>query len=82
MKRRKAPGYDKNIFRQTIIDILHKIFNSIWLQEKTPEDFSRMIVLPIHKKGDGLLRENYHAISLPSIPEKGFSTKNIEQDER
>ena len=81
LKRRKAPGYDKissEVLKaggQTIIEILHKIFNSIWSQEKTPEDFSRMIVLPIHKKGDGLLRDNYCAISLLSIPGKGFSTR-------
>ena len=50
LKRRKVPGYDKissEVLKaggQTVIDILYKIFNSIWSQEKTPENFSRMIV--------------------------------------
>ena len=78
ISRRKAPRYDKISWEvlkaggQTIIDILHKIFNSIWSQEKTPEDFSRMIVSPIHKKEDILQGENYRAISLLLISGKVF----------
>ena len=78
LKRIKEPGYDKissEVLKaggQSIIDILYKIFNSIWSQEKTPEDFSRMIVSPIHKKGDILQGENYHAISLLLISGKVF----------
>ena len=78
MKRIEEPGYDKISSKvlkaggQSIIDILYKIFNSIWSQEKTPEDFSRMIVSPIHKKGDILQGENYHAISLLLISGKVF----------
>jgi hypothetical protein len=78
MKQRKIPGYNK-ITTETIkaggekmVNILHKIFNTIWVSEKTPQDFSKMIVTPIHKKGDKLNRENYRAISLLSIPGKVF----------
>ena len=53
--------------------MLHKIFNAIWVQEKTPKDWARMLVTPIHKKGDKLNPGNYRAISLLSIPGKVFS---------
>ena len=52
--------------------MLEKIFNLIWNVESTPKDWSRMVVTPIHKKGDKLNPENYRAISLLSIPGKVF----------
>ena len=53
--------------------ILHKIFNAIWVQEKTLKDWARMLVTPIHKKGDKLDPANHRAISFLSIPGKVFS---------
>ena len=78
MKNRKAPGSDEitaEVMKaggETMIELLKKIFNKILTSEKTPADFSKMIVTPIHKKGDKLLRENYRAIALLSIPGKVF----------
>ena len=40
--------------------------------EKSPEDWSKMIITPIHKKGDTLNAENYRANALLSIPGKVF----------
>ena len=54
-------------------EMLHNIFNAIWVQEKTPKDWARMLVTPIHKKGDKLNPGNYRAISLLFIPDKVFS---------
>ena len=65
-----------------MIDLLYKIFNSIWENEKTPTDFSKMVISPIHKKGDRSVRANYRAISLLSIPGKIFQrilSKRIEE---
>ena len=45
----------------------------IWQKEQTPRDWSRMLVTPIHKKGDRKGPANYRAISLLSIPGKVFS---------
>jgi len=78
MKCRKSPGIDEittEVIKaggKKMIDMLHKIFNLAWRAERTPQDFSKMIVSPIHKKGDKLMRENYRAISLLSIPGKIF----------
>ena len=55
-----------------MIEMLYKIFNEIWRCDKTPKDFSRMIVCPVYKKGDRQCPENYRAISLLSIPGKIF----------
>ena len=78
MKNKKAPGFDSITIEAIkaggvkMVDALHKIFNTIWKIEKTPMDFSRMVVTPIHKKGDVLIRKNYRAIALLSIPGKIF----------
>ena len=54
-------------------EMLHKISNVIWVYEKTPKDWARMLVTPIHKKGDKLNPGNNRAISLLFIPGKIFS---------
>ena len=54
-------------------EMLHKIFNAIWVHEKTPKDLARMLVTPIQKKGDKLNPGNYRAITLLSIPGKIFN---------
>ena len=78
MKKRKTPGNDL-ITTEVIIaggekmlEILQKIFNTIIKQSKTPTDFSKMLVTPVYKKGNKLLRENYRTIALLSIPGKIF----------
>ena len=52
--------------------MLVTLFNKIITTEKTPKDWSNMIITPIYKKGDKLKPENYRAISLLSIPGKTF----------
>ena len=76
MKNRKAPGID-NITAEVLkaggkpmAEMLHKIFNAIWVQERTPKNWARMLITPIHKKGDKHNPGNYRAISLLSIPGK------------
>ena len=78
MKTRKSPGID-NLTSEvikaggdTMVDMLYKIYGVVWKDETTPKDFSKMIISPIHKKGDKLTRENYRAIALLSIPGKIF----------
>ena len=77
-KRRKAPGANQsrievlNAGGEKMVEMLHKIFNLILKQEATPQDFSKMVITPIHKKGDRLDPQNYRAIALLSIPGKIF----------
>ena len=56
-----------------MVAMLHKIFNTVYDTEKTPKDWAKMMVTPIHKKGDKQTPANYRAISLLSIPGKVFS---------
>jgi len=74
MKNSKAPGFDE-ITTEVIKaagGMLEKIFRKVWLQEKSPKDWSRMLVNPIHIKETNLNQLNYRAISLLSIPGKIF----------
>ena len=79
MKYRKAPGIDAitaevlRVAGEPMIQMLEKLFNAIWQKEQTPRDWYRMLVTPIHKKGDRKDPANYRAISLLSIPGKVFS---------
>ena len=78
LKNKKAPGIDTitaEVIKaggEEMVDMLLKIFNNIWNNEKSPRDFSRMIVTPVYKKGDRQSPENFRAISLLSIPGKIF----------
>lgn len=78
-KKQKSLGFD-NIIAETIktvgesnINMLHKIFNKILSKEKTPYDWSEMIVTPIYKKGNKLNPASYRTISLLPIPGKVFN---------
>ena len=79
MKSRKAPGIDAitaEVLKaggEAMLRMLQKLFNEIWEHEKTPKNWARMLVKPIHKKGDKLVPSNYRPISLLSIPGKVFS---------
>ena len=43
-------------------DMLERIFNLIWREEKIPQNWSRMMVKPIHKQCYKLNPENYRAL--------------------
>lgn len=78
MKIRKSPGID-NITAEMLktggepmVEMLLRIFNRVWEEERVPSDWAKMLVTPIHKKGNKLDPANYRAISLLSIPGKVF----------
>ena len=70
LSNRNAPGID-GITSELIksggdmmITILKILFNKIIKTEKSPEDWFKMMITIIHKKGDKLSSENYRAIAL------------------
>ena len=45
--------------REPMMQMLEKISKQVWKEEKSPKDWSWMLVSPIHKKGDKLDPANY-----------------------
>ena len=78
MKNHKAPGPDiisPEVFkadRSEIISFLHILFNTVWQKENPPSEWSKMIVIPVNKKGSKIDPSNYHTISVFSIPGTKF----------
>ena len=79
MKNCKAPGTDSisaEVLKaggDEMINFLHMLFNKIWREENPPLEWSKMIVTPVHKKGNKSDPSNYRAISLLPILGKVFS---------
>ena len=78
MKNGKSAGIDEitteviKAAGEPTIAMLDKISTKVSNEEKSPKDWSRMLVAPIHKKGDKRDPANYRAIALLSIPGKIF----------
>ena len=76
LKSRKSPGtcdipaevlkaIDTSGFKK-LKAMLHKI----WIERKVPQDFKDGIIIPVYKKGDRAMCENYRGITLLSIAGK------------
>ena len=48
--------------------ILHKFILLIWQIGKAPDDWKKSLLVPIFKKGDPTMIDNYRGISLLSLP--------------
>ena len=46
---------------------LLQIFNLVWENNETPREWNRNVIVPIHKKGDSTICDNYRAICLSSV---------------
>ena len=68
----KAPGPDDvpvELFKlggETSLDLLHSIIEKVWISGEWPEDWTRSVFVPLHKKGDSRDCLNYRTISLVS----------------
>ena len=78
LKNNKACSWDK-IAAETLKaggapmrQLLLKIIIVAWTEGKTPEDWSKGLIIPVFKKGDKLNPSNYRAITILSIPGKVF----------
>jgi sorting nexin-29 len=47
--------------------VIHKLVNSIWNKEELPDQWKESIIIPVRKKGDETVSNNYRGISLLSI---------------
>ena len=79
VKTKKSPGYDsiQNEMLKSGIDItfpfLKHIFQYIFDNGIFPSDWSKSIIVPIHKKGDVDDCNNYRPISLTSLVSKIYT---------
>ena len=78
-KKRKAPGED-NITAEMIregeecsVDMMHTLCNKIYQEKRCPTDWGKAIIVPIHKKKDKTICNNYRGISLLSVPGKVYT---------
>nr|XP_014275578.1 uncharacterized protein LOC106680395 [Halyomorpha halys] len=76
LRNHKLPGLDERTpemmkyggsdLWEAICDLIWEI----WTEEKMPEDWTRAVICPIHKKGDKLTCDNYRGIALLSTTYK------------
>ena len=80
LKNSKSPGLD-NILNEYFLEAgdilighLTDIFNGIFNSGVFPESWSKGIIVPVYKKGDPTLADNYRAITLSSCMSKLFTS--------
>ena len=60
--------------RKDVILFMTKLFNTIFDKGIYPSDWAKAIIVPIHKKGDIHLADNYRGVSLLSIVSKCYTS--------
>jgi hypothetical protein len=70
VKCHKSPGNDQipaeliKAGGRTIRCAIHKLIISIWNKEELAEEWKKLIIVPVHKKGDKTNCSNYKGISI------------------
>ena len=68
----KARGGDRipvelfQILKNDAVKVLHSIYQQIWKTEQWPQDWKRLVFIPIPKKGNAKECSNYHITALIS----------------
>ena len=68
----KASGGDRipvellQILKDDAVKVLHSTCQQIWKTQQWPQDWKRLVFIPIPKKGDARECSNYHTIALIS----------------
>jgi len=70
LKRHKSPSIGQipaesiKAAGRTIHSEIHKLINSIWNKEESPEEWKESIIVPIYMKSDKTDCSNYGSVSL------------------
>lgn len=76
LKNNKSPGEDGVVaemltaLEDTGVELLHRICQMIWDTDTWPDDWTKSIYVPIHKKGPKDICDNYRTIALISHASK------------
>ena len=66
----KASGGDEipvelfQILKDDAMQVLHSIYQQIWKTRQCPQDWKRLVFIPISRKGNAKECSNYHTIAL------------------
>jgi Reverse transcriptase (RNA-dependent DNA polymerase) len=80
LKRGKASEVDMVTAKEIIatgengVDVMFALCSKIWTEERIPEEWKQSIIVPIYKKKDKLVCDNYRGISLLCHAEKLLAT--------
>ena len=55
---------------EPVVEWVHRIIQKIWKRERVVEEWKTCTIVPLFKKGDAEVCDNYRGISLLSIPSK------------
>ena len=55
---------------QSLVKVLHSIYQQIWKTQQWPQDWKRSVFIPIPTKSNAKERSNYHTIALISHTSK------------
>ena len=78
MKNNKAPGADNitaellKLGGDVVVQWLLNLVSVVWQEESVPEDWTKQLTIPLHKKGSFQDCDNYRGIALLSVPGKVF----------
>ena len=79
LKNQKASGYDcvmpemLKLSGNTAVPFLTRCFNKVFTDGTYPEEWTRAVIIPLHKKGDLENPDNYRGISLLSVISKCYT---------
>jgi exonuclease III len=79
LKNGKAAGCDRINAEMlkagggVLVKWVHRLIRKIWQDEVVPEDWRKAVIVPLHKKGDKSVCDNWRGISLLSVAGKVFT---------
>ena len=66
----RIPGELFQILKDNAVKVLHSICQKIWKTQEWPQDWKRLVFIPVPKKGNAKECSNYHTIALISHASK------------